>query len=63
MQFKFLVIFPCGKYVAYITLKMLQIISLTLEKFTIERINFSIYNGLIYFGERRRHASESEVAC
>lgn len=61
MQFKFLVIFPCGKYAAYITLKMLQIISLTLEN--IERIIFNIYNGLIYFGERRRHASENEVAC
>lgn len=40
---------------------MLQIISLTLEN--IERIIFNIYNDLIYFGERRRHASESEVAC
>lgn len=40
---------------------MLQIISLTLEN--IERIIFNIYNGLIYFGERQRHASESEVAC
>lgn len=40
---------------------MLQIISLTLEN--IERIIFNIYNGLIYFGERWRHASESEVAC